>query len=334
MSFEDGQAELHDFYAEGLAEQQKLEEENFLLQQEAKRLIRLPSLQAKLHPFKDHGQRTEAELIVKYHQSLSDIDQCRVDLDTLQSGIDQDTVVLRTNLEKLESEATELTTAFTALRCASFGHLERSHGVMLTQAEAEGLEDKFQALVKEHDALRLQCITQKEKIAALTSKIKRTNEFGDRMKRIDFEQIKIENQTLAEKIEERSEELLKLRRRTVSTLQILAHIREKRHFITAQVQMMKRDLLNLDEQLGKLRDRLSQLKNARTHVRKQADDSRDMTGLSGNPILLADYKQREQSVSQLHEDVARIKERYDELTSKVQSLEKTKRKIQKALLNH
>lgn len=154
------------------------------------------------------------------------------------------------------------------------------------------------------------------------------------MKRIDFEQIKIENQTLAEKIEERSEELLKLRRRTVSTLQILAHIREKRHFITAQVQMMKRDLLNLDEQLGKLRDRLSQLKNARTHVRKQADDSRDMTGLSGNPILLADYKQREQSVSQLHEDVARIKERYDELTSKVQSLEKTKRKIQKALLNH
>ena len=42
---------------------------------------------------------------------------------------------------------------------------------------------------------------------------------------IDFEQLKIENQTLIEKIEERSEELAKLKRKKMLTVQILTHIR-------------------------------------------------------------------------------------------------------------
>ena len=37
---------------------------------------------------------------------------------------------------------------------------------------------------------------------------------------IDFEQLKIENQTLNEKIEERNEELLKLRKKTTTTVQV------------------------------------------------------------------------------------------------------------------
>ena len=41
---------------------------------------------------------------------------------------------------------------------------------------------------------------------------------------IDFEQLKIENQSLNEKIEERNEELLKLRRKTTSTVQVGAMV--------------------------------------------------------------------------------------------------------------
>lgn len=329
----ESQEELQEFYAEGLAEQRRLEEENVLLQQEAKRLIRMPSIQARIHLFRDHGQRTEAELMVKYHQTLSDIDQCRVDLATIQSRIDQDTIMLRSNLGKLEENVTEMSTAFQTLRQASFGNLERAHGVMLTQKDAMELEEKLIEAIKEHDSLRLQAITQKERIAMLTSKFNKRNDFGDKMKRIDFEQLKIENQTLAEKIEERSEELLKLRRRTVSTLQILAHVREKRHFTMTQTQNLKRELLSLDEQLGSLRDRLAQLKSTRTNVRKQADDSRDMTGLSGNPLLLADYNNREREVARLHDEVALLKQRHDDLSDRVKHLQKMKKKMLGELLS-
>jgi hypothetical protein len=69
---------------------------------------------------------------------------------------------------------------------------------------------------------------------------------------IDFEQLKIENQTYSEKIEERNEvkhffdlfiliffsfsakELMKLRKKISNTVQILSHIKEKLNFVSEQ----------------------------------------------------------------------------------------------------
>ena len=51
---------------------------------------------------------------------------------------------------------------------------------------------------------------------------------------IDFEQLKIENQTLNEKIEERNDELSKLKAKIVANVIILSHNREKYQFIMKQ----------------------------------------------------------------------------------------------------
>ena len=48
---------------------------------------------------------------------------------------------------------------------------------------------------------------------------------------IDFEQLKINNVDLNEKIEERNEEILKLRKKVTSTVQVLAHLKEKLQFV-------------------------------------------------------------------------------------------------------
>ena len=62
---------------------------------------------------------------------------------------------------------------------------------------------------------------------------------------IDFEQLKIENQSLNEKIEERNEELLKLRKKTTSTVQVLTHLKEKLQFIQAENQVRDITLLSV-----------------------------------------------------------------------------------------
>lgn len=56
---------------------------------------------------------------------------------------------------------------------------------------------------------------------------------------IDFEQLKIENQSLAEKIEERNEELARLRGKTSQVMQILAHVKEKLHAVTRDNQVLQ-----------------------------------------------------------------------------------------------
>ena len=48
---------------------------------------------------------------------------------------------------------------------------------------------------------------------------------------IDFEQLKINNVDLNEKIEERNEDILKLRRKVTSTVQVLTHVKEKLQFL-------------------------------------------------------------------------------------------------------
>lgn len=51
---------------------------------------------------------------------------------------------------------------------------------------------------------------------------------------IDFEQLKIENQTLNEKIEDRNEELGKLKKKLTQTVQVLTHVREKLQFVQGE----------------------------------------------------------------------------------------------------
>ena len=52
------------------------------------------------------------------------------------------------------------------------------------------------------------------------AQLKQKEELADGLHLIDFEQLKIENQTYNEKIEERNEELLKLRKKITTTVQV------------------------------------------------------------------------------------------------------------------
>ena len=52
------------------------------------------------------------------------------------------------------------------------------------------------------------------------TQLKQKEELADGLHLIDFEQLKIENQTYNEKIEERNEELLKLRKKITTTVQV------------------------------------------------------------------------------------------------------------------
>ncbi len=61
-------------------------------------------------------------------------------------------------------------------------------------------------------------------------------QLADGLHLIDFEQLKIENLTLNEKIEERTEELHKLSKKTTQTVQVLTHVKEKLQFVQAEAQ--------------------------------------------------------------------------------------------------
>merc|ERR1712072_309923 len=112
----------------------------------------------------------------------------------------------------------------------------------------------------ELEKMRLSNINRRNHLRKLETTLRQKEKLADGLHLIDFEQLKIENQTLNEKIEERNEELLKLRKKTTTTVQVLTHIKEKLQFVQADNQLQKDKLADLETDLAIQRDSLAQEK--------------------------------------------------------------------------
>merc|ERR1712048_1235438 len=77
-------------------------------------------------------------------------------------------------------------------------------------------------------------ISLKNRLAKLEQALRKKDELAENLHVIDYEQLKIENQTLNEKIEERNEELTRLRGKIINQVIMLSHTREKMKFIETQ----------------------------------------------------------------------------------------------------
>eukprot|EP00913_Durusdinium_trenchii_P018066 g16976.t1 len=120
-------------------------------------------------------------------------------------------------------------------------------------------------------------ISLKNRLAKLEQALRNKDELAENLHVIDFEQLKIENQQLNEKIEERNEELHKLRKKTIVTVQIITHMREKA-------------LQQLDQDLGAQRDLVTKTKHERDEHRQEYASLKQQTGIMNSEHLTKDFK--------------------------------------------
>ena len=134
---------------------------------------------------------------------------------------------------------------------------------------------------------------------------------------IDFEQLKIENQTLNEKIEERNEELAKLKRKKTITVQVLTHIREKLRFMEQQNDALRRELENQDEQVANQRSFLNTYKHEKDSVRADNSELRRRQGFASNEMLTLDFEKRKIAMENVKASIKELQERHFLLTKQV-----------------
>ena len=125
-------------------------------------------------------------------------------------------------------------------------------GKNLTTKDVEAYIEKER--LKEIDVIsvRIENIKLKNLLRKKENELKAKEEFGEGLHMIDFEQLKIENQTYNEKIEERSEELMKLKKKINNTVQILTHVKEKLQHVANENEKEKYRLVEFDEQVKKV----------------------------------------------------------------------------------
>merc|ERR1712118_537817 len=136
-------------------------------------------------------------------------------------------------------------------------------------------------------------ISLKNRLAKLELMLRKKDELAENLHVIDFEQLKIENQTLNEKIEERNEELHKRRKKTIITVQVITHMREKLQFIQQENQVLRADLAQLDTELASQRDLVAKTKHERDDYRSENAKLRQQTGIINSDLLTKDYEDRQ-----------------------------------------
>lgn len=139
---------------------------------------------------------------------------------------------------------------------------------------------------------------------------------------IDFEQLKIENQSWNEKIEERNEDILKIRKKATATIHILTHIKEKLVFTLAENAALREHLDAVDAQLVHARDALSKRKRERDALASENAKMRERTPLVGAHDLLLDYEQRKAVVVALRDEVARLRAHHHALAQHIASFQR------------
>uniref|UniRef100_A0A8C5XNR3 Cilia and flagella associated protein 184 n=1 Tax=Microcebus murinus TaxID=30608 RepID=A0A8C5XNR3_MICMU len=182
----------------------------------------------------------------------------------------------------------------------------------LREVEAiQALEDKK---MKEMSAVRLENVQLKQSLVHFETRMRAQEDLTEGLLLIDCEQLKIENQTLNEKVEERNEELLKLRNKVTNNVQIITHVKEKLHFMDMENARKKEQLLEIEAQVALGRDILTKTKQARDSLRVDNIKLDQKCGLLGKESLLRDLEEKVEKTELLKQRLESLKRHHAGLT--------------------
>lgn len=189
------------------------------------------------------------------------------------------------------------------------------HGISAKQVQHfEASEQKHE---EDLERVRLRNISLRTTFRKLERTLRAREQLAEGLHMIDFEQLKIENQTLNEKIEERNEELSKLKRKKTTTVQVLTHIREKLRFVEKANEGLSEKLAHLENTSTELRNIVTVDKLYRDEIRFENKELRAKQGFATSDLLLVDYESRCTKVEQLKAATTELKSRYGTLARQV-----------------
>ncbi len=113
-----------------------------------------------------------------------------------------------------------------------------------------------------------------------------------------------------EKIEERNEELHKLRKKITTTVVILTHTREKFQYIKKQNEKKELELKSLTGDLTDIKTKLSGLKKKREDEAKRYQKLKQQTGIVSQSSLKDDYSNRAIELKELQEKIQNLDQKH------------------------
>ena len=156
----------------------------------------------------------------------------RINLKETQDRYNKMASELQAKLNEKQAKCHEIEQQFKELkRSVATNALMSRTGKKIPKRQLDEWENSETVHDQEVNQYRLQNIALRNRLANKEKILKKKEQLADGLHLIDFEQLKIENQTLNEKIEERNEELQKLRNKITRNVVQVSHTREKLKYV-------------------------------------------------------------------------------------------------------
>jgi len=255
-----------------------------------------------------------SELEIKYMKLIQSIDAMIVDLanqkDDFQSQIEEMNTKKKARQDQVNSEWESL---LARKREVSKNCVFARSGKNISVKEVDQMEEIERKKEEEVCQARLENIRQKNKLKKREQALKQKEELAEGLHLIDFEQLKIENQTYNEKIEERNEDLLKFKTKIQSTVQVLTHLKEKLEFVSTQNCDLTAQLEEIEREATSKRDKLAKTKLARDRLRSENIKLQQNMGLLGKMDLLCDFETQIETSEKMESKLVQLKAQHAEL---------------------
>ncbi|CAK7295395.1 Coiled-coil domain-containing protein 96 [Vulpes lagopus] len=324
-------AELLEQYQTLLMERSSYQRYNLYLQHKISEALRKKKgLEAAEVP--DKGPEPEApEKEQAYLHHLAMLEELKKqgldDLDWYHQELSQLKEQCREELSRVEKEWRGFQALKKQVVMQAMGSCRMRGGRQAALREVEqiqALEDKKE---KEMSAVRLENVQLKQSLMHFETRMRAQEDLTEGLLLIDFEQLKIENQTFNEKVEERNEELLKLHNKVTNNVQIITHVKEKLHFVDVENACKKTQLLEIEARVALRRDILTRTKQARDCLRVDNTKLNQKCGLLGKELLLQDMEEKVDKTELLKQRLESLKRRHAGLTMSCRGV---KQKIREA----
>eukprot|EP00760_Papus_ankaliazontas_P002860 PhM_4_TR11302/c0_g1_i1/m.46979 len=265
----------------------------------------------------DAGADAEA----KYWGAVQRARSERLELEAKQDAYDADLGAAREKQQTFMENAYDVEKDFVnaVVESAKKATFTRNNKPVPAQRIQEFLSMEEALSQRLHEA-RLAYIRARNLNKKLAEEMRDRDKVSSTLHLIDFEQLKIENTTLNEKIEERNEDLLKLRKKSTTTIHILTHVKEKLECVRAENLLLQKDLTALETSLAEKRDKLAQTKRERDAFQTENIRMREKMPMIGSEDLLLDFELRKKEIENRRIEVLNLTNEHHELVQKISKL--------------
>ena len=261
---------------------EKLKEDNELIQKKIK----------VIYDFKKKEGREERNFYKEsninestYADSLSSTAGLYNDLNSHKTKLDQDLKRYQASIDEQENRKQDVYEILMKYKEELLENAETRKGTKIPKQEVQNWLNREKKLEDDIRKLRIQSFTKSLEMNRLKKELKKMEDYFEGLHIIDFEQLKIENNTLTEKIEDRNEEIHKLRNKINSTVQTLAHLQEKSRFVSSQNEIKKQENENLKKEIIDMKKKLTEKKEMNdVKANKQLSQNKKIDQINSTPL--------------------------------------------------